>query len=58
MTHGIRWGILATGGIAHSFTEDLVLTGVQKAIAEAKALAESEMGKVTAGLGLPPGLGF
>ena len=38
--------------------EDLVLTGVQKAIAEAKALAESEMGKVTAGLGLPPGLGF
>ncbi|KGJ71813.1 oxidoreductase [Cryobacterium roopkundense] len=27
MTHGIRWGILATGGIAHSFTEDLVLTG-------------------------------
>jgi DNA-binding protein YbaB len=38
--------------------EDLILTGVQKAIAEAKALAESEMGKVTAGLGLPPGLGF
>jgi len=27
MTNGIRWGILATGGIAHSFTEDLVLTG-------------------------------
>lgn len=27
MTHGIRWGILATGGIAHSFTSDLVLTG-------------------------------
>ncbi|MDH6235856.1 Gfo/Idh/MocA family oxidoreductase [Cryobacterium sp. CG_9.6] len=27
MTDGIRWGILATGGIAHSFTEDLVLTG-------------------------------
>ncbi|TFD77034.1 Gfo/Idh/MocA family protein [Cryobacterium psychrophilum] len=27
MTEGIRWGILATGGIAHSFTEDLVLTG-------------------------------
>ena len=38
--------------------EDLILTGVQKALAEAKALAESEMGKVTAGLGLPPGLGF
>ncbi|KFF59102.1 oxidoreductase [Cryobacterium sp. MLB-32] len=27
MTHGIRWGILATGGIAHSFTDDLILTG-------------------------------
>jgi len=27
MTNGIRWGILATGGIAHSFTSDLVLTG-------------------------------
>jgi len=38
--------------------EDLILTGVQKAIAEAKALAEAEMGKVTAGLGLPPGMGF
>ena len=38
--------------------EDLILTGVQKALAEAKALAASEMGKVTAGLGLPPGMGF
>jgi len=27
MTDGIRWGILATGGIAHAFTEDLILTG-------------------------------
>src|ERR1700744_2798351 len=38
--------------------EDLVLTGVKKAIDDAKALTQAEMGKVTAGLGLPPGLGF
>lgn len=38
--------------------EDLILTGVQKAIGEGKAMAESEMGKLTAGMGLPPGLGF
>ena len=38
--------------------EDLVLTGVKKAIEEGKALAQSEMGKLTAGMGLPPGLGF
>lgn len=36
--------------------EDLILSGVQKAIAEGKDLAQSEMSKVTAGLGLPPGL--
>lgn len=38
--------------------EDLVLTGVRKAIEEGKALAQSEMGKLTGGMGLPPGLGF
>ena len=38
--------------------EDLILTGVNKAIEEGKALAQSEMGKLTAGMGLPPGLGF
>jgi nucleoid-associated protein EbfC len=38
--------------------EDLVLTGVKKAIEEGKALAQSEMGRLTAGMGLPPGLGF
>ncbi len=38
--------------------EDLVLTGVRKAIEEGKQLAQSEMGKLTAGMGLPPGLGF
>ncbi len=38
--------------------EDLILTGVQKAVTEAKEMAQSEMGKLTAGLGLPPGMGF
>lgn len=38
--------------------EDLVLTGVKKAIEEGKALAQDEMGKLTSGMGLPPGLGF
>lgn len=38
--------------------EDLILSGVQKAITEGKELAQSEMGKLTAGMGLPPGLGF
>jgi DNA-binding YbaB/EbfC family protein len=38
--------------------EDLILTGVKKAIEEAKALGQAEMGKVTGGMGLPPGLGF
>ncbi|TFB48380.1 Gfo/Idh/MocA family protein [Cryobacterium tagatosivorans] len=29
MTDTLRWGILATGGIAHAFTSDLVLHGFQ-----------------------------
>jgi len=40
------------------FLEDLVLTAVKKAIADGKALAQGEMSKLTAGMGLPPGLGF
>ena len=36
--------------------EDLVLTGVQQAIAQGKDLAQSEMTKITGGMGLPPGL--
>lgn len=36
--------------------EDLVLSGVQKAIEEAKAMSQAEMSKLTAGLGLPPGM--
>jgi hypothetical protein len=38
--------------------EDLILSGVQKAIAEGKELQQSEMSKLTAGMGLPPGMGF
>ena len=34
--------------------EDLILTGVKQAIEKGKGLAQSEMGKMTAGLGLPP----
>ncbi len=36
--------------------EDLILSGVQKAIEEGKAMAQAEMGKLTAGMGLPPGM--
>lgn len=38
--------------------EDLVLTGVKKAIEEGKAMMQAEMGKLTSGMGLPPGMGF
>ncbi|MCB1207455.1 MAG: YbaB/EbfC family nucleoid-associated protein [Verrucomicrobiae bacterium] len=38
--------------------EDLVLSGVKQAIAQGKAMMQEEMSKLTAGLGLPPGLGF
>jgi len=38
--------------------EDLILTGVKKAIEDGKALQQSEMSKLTSGMGLPPGLGF
>ncbi|MGA3171459.1 MAG: YbaB/EbfC family nucleoid-associated protein [Chthoniobacteraceae bacterium] len=36
--------------------EDLILGGVQQAIAQGRDLAQKEMGKITAGMGLPPGL--
>ncbi len=36
--------------------EDLVLSGVRQAIETGKAQAAEEMGKLTGGLGLPPGL--
>lgn len=38
--------------------EDLVLSGIKQAIAKGRSLAESEMGKISSGMGLPPGLGF
>lgn len=38
--------------------EDLVLSGVKQAIEQGKAISEAEMGKVTAGMGLPPGMGL
>src|SRR3954469_9532378 len=38
--------------------EDLVLSGVKQAINKGKEMAQAEMGKMTAGLGLPPGMGF
>ena len=40
------------------FLQDLVLEGVKQAIEQGKALAYSEMGKLTGGMGLPPGMGF
>ncbi|MFK5924872.1 MAG: YbaB/EbfC family nucleoid-associated protein [Verrucomicrobiota bacterium] len=40
------------------FLEDLVLSGVRKAIDTGKALAADEMKKATDGMGLPPGMGF
>jgi hypothetical protein len=35
------------------FLEELVLSGVKQAIEQGKALAQSEMTKITGGLGLP-----
>ena len=38
--------------------QDLVLSAVQQALAKSKEVAASEIGKVTQGMGLPPGLGL
>jgi len=38
--------------------EDLVLSAVRQAIGQGKEMSQQEMAKLTAGLGLPPGLGF
>ncbi|MEA3187024.1 MAG: nucleoid-associated protein EbfC [Chthoniobacter sp.] len=38
--------------------EDLILSGVKQAVNKGKEMAQSEMGKLTAGMGLPPGLGL
>jgi len=39
-----------------SMLEDLVLSAVNQALSQAKEIANSEMGKITAGMSLPPGL--
>jgi nucleoid-associated protein EbfC len=36
--------------------EDLILSGVKQAIEKGKTMAQSEMGRLTSGLGLPPGM--
>ena len=38
--------------------EDLILTGVRQAIQQGRDVAQKEMAKITAGMGLPPGLGL
>ena len=38
--------------------EDLVLSGVTLAAEKAKEVAAEEMGKITGGMGMPPGLGM
>lgn len=38
--------------------EDLILTGVKQAITQGREVAQKEMSKLTAGMGLPPGLGL
>jgi nucleoid-associated protein EbfC len=38
--------------------EDLILTAVRQAIGKGRDMAAAEMKKVTAGMGLPPGMGF
>jgi nucleoid-associated protein EbfC len=38
--------------------QDLVLSAVQQAQVKVKELASGEMGKITGGMGLPPGMGF
>jgi nucleoid-associated protein EbfC len=36
--------------------EDLILSGVKQAIEKGKGMAQTEMGRLTSGLGLPPGM--
>ncbi|XHR29024.1 MAG: YbaB/EbfC family nucleoid-associated protein [Chthoniobacteraceae bacterium] len=38
------------------FLEEMVLTGVKAAIAKGREESQQEMGKLTGGMGLPPGL--
>lgn len=38
--------------------EDLLLSGIRQALEQGKKVQAEEMSKVTAGLGLPPGMGL
>jgi DNA-binding YbaB/EbfC family protein len=38
--------------------EEMILTAANQALTQAREVANDEMGKITAGLGLPPGMGF
>ena len=38
--------------------QNLILTAVKQALAKSKDLASGEMGKLTQGIQLPPGMGF
>ena len=38
--------------------EEMILTAANQALTQAREVANAEMGKITAGLGLPPGMGF
>lgn len=40
------------------FLEELVLSGVRQALENGRALASAEMGNLSSGMGLPPGMGF
>ncbi len=40
------------------FLSDLILTGIRQLLEEGRKLQATEMQKVTAGLGLPPGMGL
>lgn len=48
--------VVKTGDV--EMLEDLVLSAVRGAQEEAKRIAAETMGKLTAGMNLPPGLGF
>ncbi len=51
MTDALRWGILATGGIAHAFTHDLVLNGFQ--VAAVGSRSQSGADSFAAEFGIP-----
>ena len=40
------------------FLEELILSGEKQAIEKGREMAQAEMGKITGGMGMPPGMGF